>query len=88
MVKKFGSSINISNAKIRENNKRRFYLGGMSLSGKICWLVLYILFIIQAEKFLNADWLKRALFISNTCQVWKKVVFQEFGLPYLEESGI
>ena len=45
-------------------------------------------YIIQAEKFLNADWLKRALFISNRCHIWEKVVFQGFDFSYLEESSI
>ena len=44
--------------------------------------------IIQAEKFLNADWFKRALFISNTCHIWERVVFQGFYFPYLKESSI
>ena len=47
-----------------------------------------IFLIIQAEKFLNADWLKRAVFISNTCHIWERVVFQRFDFPYLEESSI
>ena len=41
-------------------------------------------FIIQAEKILNADWLKRAVFILNTCHIWKRVVFQ--GLEILLSS--
>jgi len=32
----------------------------------------------QAETFLNADWLKRAVFVSNTCHIWERVVFQGF----------
>ena len=44
--------------------------------------------IIQAEKFLNADWLKQAVFFSNTCHIWKRVVFQGLDFPYLEDSGI
>ena len=36
--------------------------------------------ITQAEKFLNADWLKRAVFIPSTCHVWERVVFQ--GLTF------
>ena len=45
-------------------------------------------FIIQAEKFLNADWLKRTVFILNTCHIWKRVVFQGFDFQYLEKSSI
>ena len=40
-------------------------------------------FIIQAERFLNADWLKRAAFISNTCHIWERVVFQGFDFPFI-----
>ena len=36
-------------------------------------LLLVTCLIIQAEKFLNADWLKRAVFISNTCHSWERV---------------
>ena len=43
--------------------------------------------IIQAEKCLNADWLKRAVFILNTCHIWERVVFQGFDFPYLEKSN-
>ena len=32
--------------------------------------------------------LKRATFISNTCHIWERVVFEGFDFPYLEESSI
>ena len=46
------------------------------------------LIIIQAEKFLNADWLKRVVLNSNSCHIWERVVFQGLDFPYLGESSI
>ena len=46
------------------------------LFSQILRVYVEISIIIQAEKFLNADWLKRAIFILNTCRIWKRVVFQ------------